>query len=63
MPPRGRPVSTNPKANVTSVRLTDEEHRLCQKAADAAGQTLGAWMRAKVVNAAKRAPKDARSSG
>lgn len=54
MPRTGRPKSANPRSNVHSVRLSDEELALVTRAAEQAGVDLGPWMREKVVAAAKR---------
>ncbi|MGG7104635.1 DUF6290 family protein [Rhodococcus sp. 24CO] len=53
MTERGRPKSEDPARNITSVRLTDSEHRLAKEAAGLANLRLGQYMRAKVVEAAQ----------
>jgi hypothetical protein len=54
MPRTGRPRVDNPRKNVQSVRLSDEELLLVMAAAERAGQDVGPWMREKVLSAAKR---------
>lgn len=54
-PRTGRPPSENPRRNVRSVHLSDDEDQLVQAAADRAGKPIGAWIRDKAVAAAKRA--------
>jgi uncharacterized protein (DUF1778 family) len=55
MSPRtGRPRSDNPRSNAVHIRLTDDELALCRTAAENAGQTVGEWMREKLIAAAKR---------
>ncbi|WP_237727130.1 Clp protease N-terminal domain-containing protein [Rhodococcus jostii] len=39
--------------HVTNLRLTDAEHALCVAAAAAAGQPLDAWMRDRILDAAR----------
>jgi len=55
MPRTGRPKVDNPRRNVQSVRLSDDELLAVMQAAERAGQDVGPWMRDKVVAAAKRA--------
>lgn len=45
----------NPRKNVQSVRLSDDELLAVMAAAEKASQGVGVWMREKVVAAAKRA--------
>ena len=52
----GRPLR-DPKAGpakIVPIRLTDAEKRYYQRAADAAGMSLSAWMRDRLGKAAKR---------
>lgn len=51
----GRPKSANPRTNVHSIRLSDDELLAVMAAAEKAGMDVGPWMREKVVAAAKRA--------
>jgi uncharacterized protein (DUF1778 family) len=51
----GRPPTDNPRTHVVPVRLSEDEMRLVRSAAETAGETVGAWLRAKAVAAAKRA--------
>lgn len=53
--PAGRPPSENPRSKVIPVRLTEDEHALIVRAAQAAGEPVGVWIRTKAVAAAKRA--------
>jgi hypothetical protein len=55
MPRTGRPKSDNPRRNVQSVRLSDDELLLVMQAAEKADQDVGPWIRDKAVAAAKRA--------
>ncbi|WP_371828081.1 plasmid mobilization protein [Rhodococcoides fascians] len=52
---RGRPKSEGPTLDfVVSVRLTESEHVEVTQAADAAGVSLSAYLRARGVAAARR---------
>lgn len=51
----GRPKSDNPRSNVHSIRLSDDELLAVMQAAEKAGLDVGPWMREKVLAAAKRA--------
>lgn len=55
MPRTGRPKSDNPRKNVHSIRLSDDEVLAVMAAAEKAGKDIGPWMREKVLAAAKRA--------
>jgi hypothetical protein len=55
MPRTGRPKSDNPRRNVHSIRLSDDELLTVMTAAEKAGKDIGPWMREKVLAAAKRA--------
>ncbi|MDF3311949.1 hypothetical protein P3H15_44045 [Rhodococcus sp. T2V] len=48
----GRPTLLGP-TQVTSLRLTDAEHALCVAAAAKAGQRIDAWMRDRILDAAR----------
>lgn len=52
--PPGRPKSPNARRNVRSIHLSDDELAAVESAALASNQPLTAWMREKVVKAAKR---------
>nr|WP_143545499.1 hypothetical protein [Rhodococcus sp. 15-1154-1] len=55
MAQRGRPKSEGPTLDfVVSVRFTESEHDEVTQAADAAGVTLSAYLRARGVAAARR---------
>ena len=55
--PVGRPKSDNPRSSPVPVRFSQEERELVQAAADAAHQSLSAWIRERSVTAAKRATR------
>jgi hypothetical protein len=55
MPRTGRPKVDNPRRNVQSVRLSDDELIAVMQAAEKAGQDVGPWIRDKAVAAARRA--------
>nr|WP_141216411.1 hypothetical protein [Rhodococcus sp. 06-621-2] len=63
MAQRGRPKSEGPTRDfVVSVRLTESEHDEVTLAADAAGVSLSAYLRARGVAAAKRSVRRGASS-
>jgi len=53
-PGAGRKPSAAPKDHRVMVRLSDFERETCERAADSAGVSLSAWMRAACVRAATR---------
>ncbi|WP_371829844.1 plasmid mobilization protein [Rhodococcoides yunnanense] len=54
MAQRGRPKSGDPRDNIVPVRFTVSEHEEVARAADAAGVSLSAYLRARGLAAAKR---------
>lgn len=55
MTKRGRPPSTNPRRNVRSVHLTDDELTNITQAAEQDRKPVTAWIRQAAVEKAKRA--------
>lgn len=53
--PVGRPKSEDPRGKAVPIRFTVEERAAVQAAADAAGQSLSAWVRSRAVASARRA--------
>lgn len=57
MPRTGRPPTDNPRRNVDSIRTSDDERALMLAAADKAGLGIGPWMRARLLDSAKRSAR------
>ncbi|WP_037140567.1 plasmid mobilization protein [Rhodococcoides fascians] len=62
MAQRGRPKSEDPRDNIVPVRFTASEYDEVARAADAAGVSLSAYLRARGVAAAKRSVRRGASS-
>lgn len=54
MAQRGRPKSEDPRDSIVPVRFTTSEHDEVTRAAEAAGVSLSAYLRARGLAAAKR---------